>query len=99
VLTVARCSSHDGRRDPDFSGDGNLDVVVTNNQGAAGDFAVLLGLGEETVSARETIHVPTATLAIAAADFNHDGLPDLIIQTFFASITRIGVYLNSGQCH
>lgn len=83
----------------DFSGDGNPDVVVTNNQGPAGDFTVLLGLGDGTLSPRETIHVPTATLAIAAADFNHDRLPDLVIQTFFASITRVGVYLNSGQCH
>ena len=73
MLTVARCIAMKPAEILISVVTGNLDVVVTNNQGAAGDFAVLLGLGDGTLSARETIHVPTAALAIAAADFNHDG--------------------------
>jgi hypothetical protein len=83
----------------DFNGDSNLDVVVTNNRTVPWNFTLLSGLGDGTLSPSETITVPSESLGIAAVDVNHDGLPDLILQNFFSSVTRIAVYLNSGQCH
>jgi hypothetical protein len=64
----------------DFNGDGKPDVAapvpVVTTQGAYG-VAILLGNGDGTFQAPVIYPTITASDAIAAADFNNDGKPDI----------------------
>jgi sugar lactone lactonase YvrE len=70
----------------DLNHDGKLDLVITNWNSYTGniqnpDLTILLGKGDGTFTAIPgDIQLP-ATWAIAAADFNGDGTPDLAVGT------------------
>jgi hypothetical protein len=82
----------------DFNADGNLDVVTANRYPENGfdDMTVLLGDGTGNFAAPLSVPSPesgAAPTAVAVADFNHDGLPDLVMQEAFAN--SIVVALNT----
>ena len=60
----------------DMTGDGDLDVVVGNR--AANMVSVLRGDGAGGLGAPESFMVGMTPFAVAAADFNEDGVPDLV---------------------
>jgi hypothetical protein len=57
----------------DFNGDGKLDLIAGNH--------MYLGHGDGTFGSAGTISVPADSIAMAAADVNHDGKADLLILT------------------
>jgi hypothetical protein len=59
----------------DVDGNGTLDLV---NQAGDGDLDVYLGNGDGTFGSVNFFDVGNGGLNFAAADFNHDGLPDFI---------------------
>jgi hypothetical protein len=82
----------------DFDQDGNLDIVTANRFPTAGsdDMSVLMGDGTGDFAPALTVPSPfdsCAPTAVAVADFNHDGLPDLVMQAPCA--TSIIVALNT----
>jgi len=60
----------------DLNHDGNLDLVVANNQ--SNSVSVLLGRGDGTFLPAVNYAVPQLPQFVAVADFNHDGNLDLI---------------------
>jgi hypothetical protein len=69
----------------DFNGDGHLDVAVTNNgsdeHGTNGSVMVLFGKGDGTFGKPTTYRLSGGPFAIAAADLNGDGRPDIAVTT------------------
>jgi uncharacterized protein (TIGR03437 family) len=57
---------------PDFNGDKNTDLVCGTN--------ILLGNGDGTFHAGVAVDANTSNTVVLVADFNHDGVPDLVIQ-------------------
>ncbi len=67
----------------DFNSDGKLDLAVTNycsptNCGSPA-IDLLLGNGDGTFQSPSAVSVPDAPLAIAAGDFNKDGILDIVV--------------------
>jgi hypothetical protein len=64
----------------DLNGDGHLDLAVANsNFTAAGTISVLLGKGDGTFQAAASYVVDLYPVSVAVADFNGDGLADLVV--------------------
>jgi len=63
----------------DFKGDGNLDLVVTGFSGGRGAVVVLLGQGDGTFKRGAVLNAGPGPQAVAVADFNGDGKPDLVV--------------------
>src|ERR1700727_1123293 len=63
----------------DFNGDGNLDIAIANR--TSNDVSVLLGKGNGTFNPQVKYSAGAGTdpIAIAVADFNGDGKPDLVV--------------------
>jgi hypothetical protein len=63
----------------DFNADGKIDVAVTNFN--SGNVSILLGKGDGTFTnaANSPIKVGTRPSAVAAGDFNRDGILDLAV--------------------
>jgi hypothetical protein len=61
----------------DFNRDGNLDIVVANDNSSS--LSLFLGTGEGTFNPAITIPVGAIPVAVAAADFNGDGNLDLAV--------------------
>ena len=79
----------------DLNGDGKLDMVVGSSKGFSGEVAVLLGNGNG--SFQPPVSYPAGSgypSAMAAADLNGDGLPDLIVSE--SETDGIVVLLNQG---
>lgn len=78
----------------DFNGDGKVDLAVA--EVAFGSFAgavsILLNRGDGTFAPKVDYPNTVAGRAIAVADFNHDGRPDIAIAG-----SRVGVMLNNGD--
>jgi hypothetical protein len=74
----------------DFNSDGHLDLAVVNaNFPSAGTVSVLLGKGDGTFQAAPSYLVGLYPLSVAVADFNSDGIADLVL-------ANQGVAPNSG---
>jgi len=70
----------------DINGDGKLDIVLTNFNGAGnewdqthGAFGVLLGNGDGTFQPIQSTLLSQSTSYLAIGDLNGDGKPDLVI--------------------
>jgi hypothetical protein len=61
----------------DLDRDGDLDIIVANNQGAS--ISVLLGKGDGTFAPKVDYDPGTEPIRIVAADFNADGMIDVAI--------------------
>ncbi|HEV3469951.1 MAG TPA: FG-GAP-like repeat-containing protein, partial [Pyrinomonadaceae bacterium] len=66
----------------DFNRDGKTDLAVSSGPGSPGSVSVFLGDGAGDFAPRRTFLVDTSPLALAVADFNNDGFPDLATQTY-----------------
>jgi uncharacterized protein (TIGR03437 family) len=70
----------------DFNADGNPDVAVANGGSATSGVSVLLGDGEGGLTTVVAYLPMDFASAIASADLNHDGLPDLIAATGLSGV-------------
>ncbi|HEY6769281.1 MAG TPA: FG-GAP-like repeat-containing protein [Candidatus Sulfotelmatobacter sp.] len=78
----------------DFNGDGNLDIAIANR--TSNDVSILLGKGNGTFNPQVKYSAGAGTdpVAIAAADFNGDGKPDLVVAN--SGNNSISVLMNNG---
>jgi hypothetical protein len=91
----------------DFNGDGNADLVVTNecpdSNCNGGAVSVLLGNGDGTFQAPQTYSSGgSEAYAVAVGDVNNDGIPDVIVANGCQSASQcvngaVGVLLGNGN--
>lgn len=83
----------------DFNGDGKLDAAIANGPNAAIPVSVLLGNGDGTMTPTPPIPVsaPQGNEEIAIADFNGDGIPDIVTNLYNPDIAPFGTPLNEVQ--
>lgn len=84
----------------DFNGDGKMDLAIANRGSAT--VAILFGNGDGTFQAAVTYTLNangSMPVAIAAADFNGDGKPDVVAvnASSGASVPGITILLNHGD--
>ena len=84
----------------DFNGDGRIDLAIINK--TSGDVAILLGNGDG--SFQTAVPYPpgvndSSPIALAVADFNGDGKPDLVVVNSSAAggSSSISILLNNGD--
>jgi hypothetical protein len=65
-----------------------LDLVVSNHDSA--DLTVLLGVGDGTFQFAGTVPLSDLPFSVAIADFNSDGLPDLVVTNLTTTFLLIG---------
>ena len=88
---------HDGTDNPylilaDLNRDGKLDVAVANNGGGV---PVLLGNGDGTFHSGVRYATGGFSASVTAADFNGDGILDLVTSNYFSS--NISLLLGNGD--
>ena len=66
----------------DFNGDGILDITVGNTGQASLTQGVLLGKGDGTFLPQVTFATGNFPYGVAIADFNGDGLPDMVVSDY-----------------
>jgi hypothetical protein len=88
----------------DFNGDGRLDVIATVGDGinvADTSVGLMLGNGDGTFGAPQTIASPGLFAAVTVADFNHDGKLDVAVGrdslVNFGYVLSIDVLLGNGD--
>lgn len=80
----------------DFNRDGNLDfALVDYNEGHAGSVSVFLGKGDGTFQPKVDYPVGSGPDAMATADVNGDGIPDLVVGNDTGA--NISVLLGNGD--
>jgi hypothetical protein len=81
----------------DFDADGRLDLAMTHPGvgGGGSTVSVLLGRGDLSFQVASTITVGNVPAAIAAADFNGDGHPDLAVTNDFGN--NVSILLGRGD--
>jgi hypothetical protein len=78
----------------DFDADGEVDLVTANFSNGTGDsVSVLLGTGTGTFGPKTDFATGFGPAAVAVADFNGDGKPDLVTANFGAD--TVSVLLNA----
>ena len=78
----------------DVSGDGKADIVATNGFSAPGAVAVFTGDGTGGFASPIMLTTGTNPFAVAIADFNRDGLPDLAVAV--AGAAQVAILLGTG---
>lgn len=63
----------------DIDGDGDLDIIVSNDDGS--DIFILKNNGDGTFASATNINYGSPSYSIGATDLDHDGNPDLILGT------------------
>jgi len=82
----------------DVTGDGIPDIVVGQNSGPGGTIQVIPGNGDGTFRTAEALHVPADVAAIAVADLNHDGIPDILTANRLSGSTgNVSVIRSNGD--
>jgi hypothetical protein len=76
----------------DFNNDGNLDVVMTTDNG----FTVALGNGDGTFQKPVTTRTELS-YSLAVADFNNDGNLDIVVANDNLNPSTVSVYLGNGD--
>jgi uncharacterized protein (TIGR03437 family) len=66
----------------DFNGDGKMDFAVVNGATASSSISVFLNTGNGTFAPAVNYGVATNPHSIAVADFNSDGVADLVVDNF-----------------
>jgi hypothetical protein len=82
----------------DFNGDGLPDVAVANAgdySGNNGNVSVLLGNGDGTFQAADSLSVGRQPVSVAVGDFNRDGIPDLAVANLLDG--TVSVLLGNGD--
>lgn len=79
----------------DFNSDGKLDLCVTSGIGTSGTVSLQLGNGDGTFQSPQPLPVGTGSFGVAAADFNEDGKPDLLVNNHSSS--TVSVLLGNGD--
>jgi hypothetical protein len=70
----------------DFNGDGKMDLAIVGDAVSTGGLTILLGSGDGSfVAAGPTIQPNQGFGAIGTGDFNGDGIPDLVVASFYPS--------------
>jgi hypothetical protein len=81
----------------DFNADYNLDIVTANYSGGGpGTVSVLLGNGNGTLGSHTDFAVGQGPIAVAAADFECDGFPDLAVANSVESTVTLLHNTSSG---
>jgi len=78
----------------DFTGHGNLDVVVSNSHGTPGTFSYLRGNGDGTFQAQVSYSVPGCAGRLTSGDFNGDGKLDVAISS---CANGVQIFLGDGN--
>jgi Calx-beta domain-containing protein/VCBS repeat protein/carboxypeptidase family protein len=76
----------------DFSGDGILDLAVSNNN--SNNVSILLGTGTGSFGPTTNFAVGTNPQFVATGDFNGDGKPDLAVANFDSN--NVSILLGAG---
>ena len=79
----------------DFNHDGKPDLVVVNSGASGNSISVLLGNGDGTFQNQLTFQASFRPVAVAVADLNGDGKPDVIVAN--NSSGNVGVFLGNGN--
>jgi FG-GAP-like repeat/Abnormal spindle-like microcephaly-assoc'd, ASPM-SPD-2-Hydin/FG-GAP repeat len=80
----------------DFNGDGNQDIASVAGYLISAAVNVLIGRGDGTFAAHTNHGVPLYPYDMAAGDFNGDGIPDLVVDSFQSPGT-VSVLLGKGN--
>ena len=82
----------------DFNGDGKLDLAVVGDYVSSGGVTILLGNGDGTFTAAGPNLDPSADFGqIATGDFNGDGIPDLVVTSYFEFGSSPTIFLGKGD--
>ena len=81
----------------DINRDGPLDLIVPDQTtgSATGSVTILEGVGDGTFQPQQTFPAGQFPVAVAVADFNADGKPDMAVTN--AGSSNVRVYLNSSN--
>src|SRR5262245_60461989 len=78
----------------DFNGDGNLDLLATDDTYWSDSASLLLGRGDGTFDWPDFLQASGPT---TVGDFNEDGYPDLAAAGDFDPVSQVSVFLNDGD--
>jgi hypothetical protein len=82
----------------DVNGDGIPDLIVADQGGQLqppSSVSILLGNGDGTFQAAQSYTVGSRIRSVVAADFNHDGIPDLVVANSAAG--TVSILLGNGD--
>ncbi len=87
----------------DFDGDGDIDILVTGQREAVGDYTARIYINDGSGSFTENSITNVSTIGnfriskLYSEDFNSDGKPDLILKYYSAPSSKTELYINDGN--